>query len=451
MDKNNIPITGRIAIIDDNIDEAKPLMREFAQNNIPYVYFNGEESFFPNQPDNDIRILFLDINLLGQSAIDYKNIKSKLVNVIRKVISPNNYPYILIYWSIQEREYDSVIREVFDTVLSDRRPISIHRFIKSDFFLIPGGEEQPTEKRIVEELGKIIREDSPYDHLMQWENIAHASSDILLKELLPNSEPDEWKARTEYVISSLGKANLGQHYENSNYEERIKAGFIAINLIYNDTLETNISLCNITSQQRAEGDISAFSTEDLVANINHKLLMSEYPKDICEPGAVFQYNDIGKGCFGELLNKVLSLLKIRQVIRTEKKGIEESVLKKEASERLKNIRKEIEKTWIKIGIVVTPSCDYAQKKKVIDRVVQGVIIDSKYKDYLNTGDAFFTSPVFQYKDTYYVFVINYNYFITDDLSPKTNINLLFKLRRPCLAEIQSKLARHISRQGIMNL
>ena len=35
---NMIPLNGRIAIVDDQIEQALPLMRVFAKNNIPYVF-----------------------------------------------------------------------------------------------------------------------------------------------------------------------------------------------------------------------------------------------------------------------------------------------------------------------------------------------------------------------------------------------------------------------------
>mgnify|MGYP003508654320 CR=1 FL=1 len=49
-------------------------------------------------------------------------------------------------------------------------------------------------------------------------------------------------------------------------------------------------------------------------------------------------------------------------------------------------------------------------------------------------------------------VLNFNYFITSNLDEEeSNCNILFKLRRPILAEVQSKLARHINRQGVVSL
>lgn len=455
MDKDNniIPLTGRIAIIDDNINEAKPLMREFSKNNIPYVYIKGDDpSFFPDQPDNDIRILFLDINLLGQSPTDYKNIKSNLINVIRKVISPNNYPYVLIYWSLQEREYDSIIREAFDTVLTDRRPISIHRFIKPDFFSLPGGEEQPTDKDIIKELKIIIQSIPAYSYLMQWENIAHCSTDELLKEVFPNTEPKEWENVTNAIINSLGQSFIGQHFSDASNEEKIKASLLALNMVFIDSMDNRIGKCNISNpQELSSNNLDKQKIEELKTTLNHKLLVYTSPTNICEPGVVIQYSNTAKDYFEQFLHKVLSVFSIKHEILCKTPDILDSLLKKEVSNRIKQIKQEIQQTWLKIGVVVTPSCDFAQKKKICDRVVQGVMIEARFIDYINQGDAFYTSPIIKHNGNNYIIVLNFNYFITTDLTNGSSCNMLFKIRRPMLAEIQSKLARHINRQGIMNL
>ena len=57
--ENIIPLNGRIAIVDDQIEQALPLMRVFAKNNIPYVFYKGTDfDYLPEKPENDIRILF---------------------------------------------------------------------------------------------------------------------------------------------------------------------------------------------------------------------------------------------------------------------------------------------------------------------------------------------------------------------------------------------------------
>ena len=104
----NLPLNGRIAIIDNELEQALPLMKVFAKNQMPYVFYKGDDiSYLPGDDamHNDIRLLFLDINLINSKTPTEKEVKSSLYSVIRRVISENNFPYSLIYWSRQEKEY----------------------------------------------------------------------------------------------------------------------------------------------------------------------------------------------------------------------------------------------------------------------------------------------------------------------------------------------------------
>ena len=122
-----------------------------------------------------------------------------------------------------------------------------------------------------------------------------------------------------------------------------------------------------------------------------------------------------------------------------------------SSKEASNLKKEIYKTLQPCEVLVTPACDYAQKKVKYDRILQGVMIDAKYKDYTNSQSvACYVSPIFEYEHQKRIMVLNFRYLITKDINEE-NIKPLFRLRNSILAEIQSKLARHINRQGFINL
>lgn len=128
--ENLIPLNGRIAIVDDQIEQALPLMRIFAKNNIPYVYYKGNDiEYLPEQPENDIRILLLDLNLLGGRDNQPKDIRSSLFSVISHIISPNNYPYVLVLWSRQEKEYREILEELYSNAL---KKLCSYRNIRMD-------------------------------------------------------------------------------------------------------------------------------------------------------------------------------------------------------------------------------------------------------------------------------------------------------------------------------
>ena len=449
-----IPLNGRIAIVDDEEKQAMPLMRVFSRLNIPYTYYKGNDyRFLPEVPENDIRILFLDLNLLGNKEESTRDIRSVLIPTISRIISPNNYPYLLILWSRQESQYKKTLEEIFQNELKSCAPIAIKNYVKSDFFHDYGTEEDNTQDDmlIIDELKRVLAEIPAYRYLILWENLTHASTDELFKSIFPNAEQVEWEKVTNVVLNSLGRAYAGQYFSEASPEEKIKASLFALNSVLVDFLDNSLAACTISSPKELdEKTLNADVINGIRADLNHKMLVFSNPNNICEPGVVVQYKNAESNYFDLLLHKIISVLSIKLRIQHETPDILDSVLKKEISNRIKQIKKDLQQTWIKIGIVVTPSCDYAQKKKVYDRIVQGVMIESHYLDYINQGDAFYISPTIKYNDRNYVIILNFNYFVTSDLSTE-NCGMLFKLRHPVLAEIQSKLARHINRQGIMNL
>ena len=87
----------------------------------------------------------------------------------------------------------------------------------------------------------------------------------------------------------------------------------------------------------------------------------------------------------------------------------------------------------------------------MDRIVQGIIVDAEFKPYIDfKSEAIYISPMFEYESRNRIIVLNFRYFVTNHIND-VEVKPLFRVRTSLLAEIQSKLARHINRQGIMNL
>ena len=117
------------------------------------------------------------------------------------------------------------------------------------------------------------------------------------------------------------------------------------------------------------------------------------------------------------------------------------------------IKKEIKKSWVKLAVVVTPVCDFVQKEnKIYDRIVKGLLIPSKYRNFIDEkSEAVYVLPItINYNSKEYILILDFRYFSTTELSA-ANATPIFRLRQELLAEIQSKLARHINRQGILFL
>lgn len=437
--ENIIPVNGRIAIVDDSVEQALPLMTTLSKNNIPYTYYKGNDSeSFPETPENDIRILFLDLNLLGNKFQKSKEIRSSLINTLRHLLSPENYPYVLILWSRQEHEYKDVLEDVFGKELKDRAPIAIKSYVKSDFF--PNFAEEVDDSKdkqiILDELKRILSEFPAYSYLLQWENQVHNSADATIGDIFRDYRSHEnWNGKANCILEMLAKSYLEQSYENAAVETKVKASLLLLDDVFYDSLENGIINDQFDNTEEFTHNISEKEADTIAYKINHCLLLSNVIDNITQPGCVFNYYSSKKykTHFEEILDDCCSCSD------DEKKAMK--------------------KTMIPCEVVVTPACDYAQNKSKTNRIVQGLLIESKYvygkkkkiKNINNKTDAIYISPIFEYLKKCYVIILNFRYFITDDMDTNKKSYTLFRLRTPMLSEIQSRLARHINRQGIMNL
>lgn len=456
----NIPLNGRIAIIDDEISQAEPLLKALSKNQIPYAFYKGNDiSYLPDADSrfNDIRILFLDINLVDEKAtLDEKLVKSTLINVLRRVISPQNFPYSLIFWSRHQKEHEKLVRGLFDDELKDRQPISIKGFVKSDFFPNFSSEEAETDIDIIEELNKIINSELSYSYLLNWENQVHTASDRTLQEIFSSYHNFEnWKDNANHLINKLGISYSGKAYFGQIPEEKIKSAYNSLTYLVNDTLEKNVNSNQIENPEELTVIDSDNPKFESFHSINKKLLFSDDNVPIEYPGSVIEdQNPMTESIFLDLLNNSFNRSKIETEL-TDEEIIDktESEIQKLINKNSSNKRKEIRKTWRRIYLTATPLCDYVQNKYEYNRCVKGIIIESTHLDYIDTkSEAIFISPKFLYYDKSCVLILHFRYFFTSNKGGNLKkLNPLLRARQQLLAEIQSKLSRHISRQGILFL
>ncbi|MDG9861582.1 hypothetical protein N5J48_15655, partial [Acinetobacter ursingii] len=123
----------------------------------------------------------------------------------------------------------------------------------------------------------------------------------------------------------------------------------------------------------------------------------------------------------------------------------------------KSKKKESEETYINNSIYlietcIDPLCDYVQNKLVHSKFIQGVILEECFLEYIDkNSEAIYISPIFSYEDKNVFLVFDYRFLFTRNTIHTQDITgtLLFRLRSTLLADIQSKLSRHINRQGIL--
>ena len=367
--ENLIPLNGRIAIIDDKIKQALPLMRVLSKNNIPYVFYEGNDvRFLPNVPENDIRILFLDLNLLGGRDNQPKEIRSALYSVISHVISADNYPYMLILWSRQEKEYIDILEDLFKNDLKNCSPIAIKNYVKSDFF--PNYAEEEDESadsdKILIELKKILKEFPAYGYIMQWENCIHNSADETIQDVFHDfHSQDNWKNSANCILDMFAHSYLDKQYRETSLEDRAKASLFFLNDVYYDTLESIIANSKIENAVELQYKEDADLKSDIKSKVNNYLLMSKSQTQINQPGCIFTSTDNSVECVKctkAILNDSLNTEDIWNQVKEKYNDTRQQDAKNLYDQLMKKRREAINSTSIPCGVVVTPVCDYAQKK-----------------------------------------------------------------------------------------
>jgi|LSQX01.2.fsa_nt_gb hypothetical protein len=452
----NIPLNGRIAIIDDVYEQAEPLIRILSKNQMPYTFYKGVDSrYLPeeNERINDIRLLFLDINLIDDTAVpNEKQMRSALVYSLERVLSANNFPYSIIYWSRHEEEHKALIEDIFENELNDRKPIIYKGFVKSDFFPNFSTEEVENTIDIISEIEKIILEQEAYSLLLEWENLIHISTDLTLQELFSSYHKfEDWSNNANYIVCKLAKAYLEKHLANASSDEVVNASLQTLTVLFRDYLESSLRNRETNSQPTFAYDKANIEAD--IKKISSKLNLTRHVSDIKEPGCVLLYATISE----INLDKIIDFYKLKQESKDSllklDPNIEEKNLDKQSTKaafKARNqISEEIGKNGLNISIVVTPVCDYAQNNNVYDRIVQGLLIPKSESNYIINNDALFIVPFdIIHDDQEFRLVLDFRYFVTTDLTLE-NVSGLFRIRQELLSEIQSKLSRHINRQGIL--
>lgn len=418
----NIPENGRVVVIDDNYEEAIPLLKVLAKSKIPSMYFSGLAEELPANTLENIRLVFLDLKLV--SVIDEKTVISAIISVLEKIISKQNGPYILILWSMHDTDYRKGLEDSFQNQLSDIKPIMILTLKKTDYIERDDGEKinfvknalKLIENKLIQELKKA----GIFHLFIIWENLVHKSAGKIVNDFSSFYPLDDnWDSNMCGVFQKLARAYAGKQLKDGETDKLIKDALLTFNGTFLDTLENEIS------NKKIEGlkiNDSNNVNNDIAAQINSKLhlilqlLKNSVPGNIYEWENRVKINDLFDGDINSYPQKDSFLNKLKYIL-----------------------------------LEVSPFCDYAQDKWKLHRVLHGLMWPENDFNRIKKADYIYTSPIFKVEDKIYKFVFDLRYLTTLSFDKLTDKDPLLKIRHDLLVDIQSKLAGHINRPGVICL
>lgn len=447
---NLLPINGRIVIVDDKIEQARPIMEEFGKRRLSYTYYDGTPENLPESGVGvDVRLIFLDINLLDEATHSVKELYPIIYAIMDRLIGKNSFPYVLVCWSRNLEQYEEVIGKLQED-LKERKPICSLQLSKSDFFTLTGEETSEYSEKITtlfEKISSAIKSHTPFCNLLRWENHIHNATNNALAEGLSSIANEEWDQTANWIFTKWGKAYSGKGFSTLSDKDKLMSSFHTLNVLLHETMEEEIS-------KDSEDDI-VFQVDDEDRNVtlshfNERLIFSFCQTKPKEPGRIVitpkEFTD-----FEESL--LFSFTPNENLVPQEifKECSSKTQRNKAIRQYFSSIRKDVQDSWDIFKLIITPPCDFAQDKVKMCRVIPGYFVKSKYRDWFKSGsDALFISPSFLYrkKEDDYFFILDFRYLTSEQTDVGESS---MKIKQVVLAEILSKLSRHINRQGLLTI
>lgn len=463
-----LPESGRVVIIDDKFGEVLPLIRILSRERVAVTYFSGKEKELPDEPFTDVRIVFLDIVLEGVDLLDDKTIISTLTNVVGRIVSKENGPFVLAVWAKKSDSESNIVKRIkealrekgFYTIDVDLEKTSFFKREKDDTYTFREDKIRDLNKKLQEKLGEV----DILKVFIQWENIVNEAASETVNEVSKFSKYDEnWNNEMKKIFYHLAKAWLGKLIEETEDGENIRGSFYTFHLIFGDILEKKLQLKEITKIEFEKRDL-----EDRIGSkINTHILLDMSQRSDIYPGNVYKTETEIKQLIYDSIDRDALISDFARSIRRNKtdllnkKGILKKIYRKNFNSFFKKVRERLKKVAIPVIVEVSPVCDHVQKKLKKYKYVDGFLcpaiakidnIQIRMNEKLNQHALFlYTTPIIRYKERQYILILDFRYFSSADKEFFSDKELLFRIRRELLSDIQIKLSSHINRTGVLYL
>jgi len=446
--------TADVIVIDDVYDEVKRLLKILNHRGIGFVYYNGTDyRDFPAKPLKGVRLLFLDF-VLGTDGQSSRNKISTLMGVVKRVISEDNGPYIILAWTKHDAPADDLLTLFKEEILKDPQfpqPVVIVNLEKNKCMNNPATiNNKLNEKFGDENILKVI---------LYWENYARDALRDLLGILSDISKPvvtagqsfdnysANWNARLERHIFRIAETSLGRNIGADR--NLLVAAQLALTVPFHDCAETLIKKNTRYNKELAEKIISHKDeqynlTEKAGMNTFFLLASQEIDKDI-QPGNIYKFNDVFRKI--KCRNRKCYYNKIKLT----KQGIAQEFFG--GSIRVYGNKSALLKKVIPILLEITPECDYVQKKWKTANLVLGILWPESFGNTLSANsnahkpDYVYKSLPVKYQDEVYYLTFNAHRLFNIGFHVFDSVKPILKARKELLVDIQQWFSGHISRPG----
>ncbi|WP_268624798.1 hypothetical protein [Paenibacillus alvei] len=505
MELNTI---NRVVIIDDQIEEALPIMKALATKGIYSLFWDGKVKNKPEVPLNGVRLVILDMRF--SFATDPHIINRTLFSLLRNAISLDNGPFILCMWSKHNNEYLASFKQEIKGHSQIPQPYLITSLEKKDFInLVDTGykesrdqlaatvsilsdasieqkimeifdafppysehEEVPVNK-LLNELNERLREMNALSSLLLWENKVSQAANILLNNVAKLSDAgDNWNNNIENIIQRLALANAGKSLGGSTTPaEYVSNAFASLNQMLPDELWNQMQILQIDDQK------SQFNSSNITHSINedeysiskiNKFVVKKNGRDHVSFSKINDNNVVehtDKAIIEDLHNKYLRTLGFtnskflcQKILQDDNKKPGKLFLVDDQQIMQDIVLHTFENTTLNLDLIklvkldISSSCDYAQNKLRRKRILYGIKVPINLfsKPIKNLPEALYPTPELLIDDEVCIIVFSFHHISNSQIEEITAKPIL-EFRELFLSDIKHYLSTFISRVGIIKL
>ncbi len=420
-----LPNNGRIAIIDDMIEESLPLLSMFAQEGVPVLYYDGILAHLPKTPLAGLRFLFLDLDLKGAPKAtgtdSVKTMASYAAGVVNRLINHQNGPFVIVFWSKHSKD-DGIIKKVLE--YCKKKGVVPAAYIDLEKYKCKTTAGEYSLPLISQHLQKKLLEIGAFNLYVEWENLIHSATTEFVRDFSSHIPLDKnWSKETSSLFNKLFETAVVSKSKTISSTEQFKSACNLLNRSFHDTVQDlTRSRLSMPGGFNLE---SGLVKNETIAKINRSLFLST----TCgtEPASGYIYATTNK--------------KIKDALTL-------NIFKKSGVPRGCKLCR----------IIITPECDIKNEKLLCipggaHRVVYGLMFpiesDTRGKDKKRTEAQFLIGP-FWHNRKIYLLEFHFSALTFQEASSFSGAPL-FSVKRDLMFDLQSKAANHVNRLGNFQL
>lgn len=426
----------RVVAIDNEESELTQIVTGLSKLRIaciPILYEVGDEVI---DKYNDVRIAFFDINLApGHNA--GSQLYSIISQAIKGIISKDNGPYALIFWTKHKDEIENIKAYIEerekDNIPSPLIVDSIDKVLIND------------EGKLKQELIRILS-NSTLSILLDLEtkaqNAAAQTINSLFK-IIPKSDTwggsESFEENSKKFFSKISIDTIGYNHAKEDPKKGIKTALLPI-------LEHNLRILDLDDSWDDKMKILTESTKNDIRfpeNLNKGKLNTIFH--------LHEVANLAKNQRGVVLECNIRDNEIEEILGITKNELIHTFLPFDNEKIEKAERSDIKNKSELLLIEISAACDFSQKSKRIYKYILGLKYPTFDKDCLRKrSEAIFELPSFYSKNENFTLAVNFRYVLGfNSINAKLG-NPICCLSDSIVNQIGNRYANYTSRIGIVS-